>query len=269
MATIRQWLRRILLWLAAALEDEAAPERTQGFRPAGRAEARPTLGRRVDSEVRDVSRPPAVRQQSPLPAMRGEGTVGPPTDWLERVRRSAPQLLEPDATAPQRAPYAPPPPQFHAAPAAPREVPAKPRRTRTVIDEELVARRAHVGDGSGGRIVPRLRPVLAQNRLAVDGWRLAVGETTCAAVAPANRQPTTDNRQPHPWPELPPRLAVDEATYAAGAPANRQPSTANRQPDLWPELPPFPPLGDEIETLDDADRLRRIAGEQRGTAWSE
>jgi hypothetical protein len=280
--TIRRLLRRMLLWLAAMLDDEPAPERVMGG--------------------------------------------GPPADWLARVRRGAPQLLEhssPEATHVAASP--PPPPQLRRTPSrAVTMTPAKPRRIRTVIEEELVAR-------SGATPQPALRASSSPRaeREAIGEEEVvrlsAVAEGAAPHVAGGKQEPTRQTQprrrlvlpdeqhallgRRHPILESPsPRLRGNGGLQRSEGPeegrreallptANCQPPTAVAEtatgqpawtpafpwPDLprssptpypptpilentWPDLPPFE--GEAVESLDDADRLRRIADEQRRNAWS-
>jgi hypothetical protein len=122
--TIRRLLRRLLLWLAAALDEAAEPQLV-------------TAG-------------------------------GPPADWLARVRRGAPDLLKHEGEGgvmPTHAESAPAPLRRSApATAAARE----PRRTRAVVEEELVARKGRPGSAQERGVVPvRLHPVINEPELSM------------------------------------------------------------------------------------------------------
>lgn len=310
-ATIRRLLRRILLWLAAALDDGAAAAEPQN-EPIG----------------------------------------GPPADWLERVRRGAPQLLE-EKPAPRAAgshPAVAPPPRRPRPPGALRIVasdeepvfrgtadsaaltPPPPRRRPVARemageapvppivtpDEEpllrgaadsaaatppLRRRRLAVGDPAGEAPARR---IFAEAAVPLRRTRAVIEEELVARKRPARTEDvpfmhrshevidadgsphtwravdedaTTIERRAMPWPDLPPQAqaSVHRSTIVAVAAHFSNEEIESEPPpglnDRWPELPPLPPFAEEllgpIESLDDGDRLRRLSDEQRGSGWNE
>jgi hypothetical protein len=230
VTTVRRLLRRLLLWLATALDD------------AGTAAA---------------------------PVQSG----GPPADWVARVRRGAPQLLEePErggvprnevpggerARGPRRpadvVPFAPAPHRPSSA-----EEPAR-RRTRAVIEEALVARKVRpAADGNGG--APRFRPLADEQE--TERPSSASGETgTRKPAAPRLQAPLVidaplparrdEHRDPEPaWPARH-ELAEPEAE----PPARR-----------WPELPARPPQA--LPRPEDVPAHGVAAAHPRGEAGSD
>jgi hypothetical protein len=224
-----RWRDRLLRALARWIKAWAESILAQAPEPEEQPPAPPPAPREV-ARARPPSEPPPqwVRDVQSLQA-------GPPADWVERVRRGAPQLLSPSERAPSRRHAAPPSPPIAAPAVGKHEAP----RVEPPLVEEPRPRVRSGGEDARGEAEERPsrpsgpsapEPVRQPYRLAQTGRLESRTLEQTRIIAPPTKSTLAQPESGHAGSARPPATSLEPREGASTAWAEAVVPSVSRQP---------------------------------------